>query len=53
MLENATVSLWKPWGTMPFCKEVIFHKSMDLLISSILNNNDNNTYSIIIIIVLY
>ena len=19
MLENSTVSLWKPWGTMPFC----------------------------------
>jgi hypothetical protein len=22
MLENATVSLWKLWGTMPFCTEL-------------------------------
>jgi hypothetical protein len=30
MLENATVSLWKPWGTMPFrqnCREVATHKN--------------------------
>ena len=22
MLENATVSSWRPWGTMPFCTEL-------------------------------